>query len=568
MIVTTSRARILSLIASVAIFASQALAEPLVTLRNGTYEGIYAPTFHQDHFLGIPYAQDAGGKNRFLIPQPLNATWEGNRPAKQYGHACPDASPKTDAVWGMSENCLSINVVRPADVGCNESLPVLFWIHGGSYQEGTSALYNLSYIVQRSVDIGRPVVAASINYRKGAWGNLYSIEIQGSGNTNLALRDMRQALSWVQENIAAFGGDPGKVTIWGESAGSFAVGQLLMSYGGRSDGLFHRSIQESGSAATAWYNGTEWYQPIYNKIVGQVNCSEAIDTLECLRTVPYETLYPFMNSSVLAGPGCYPTLDGDVIPNYPTTLLHEGRFAHIPHLYGTNSDEGTDNAPTGVINTDDDLYAFLLNSTGFGFPPATVREVMRLYPDDPSQGVPINTGSERFAEKGEQYKRIAAIMGDVFYHAPRQDDARHYAKHQPDNTFIYRFNTRGFVKTNSTAPGAVCVNNICGTLKPAYKGVAHATELAFVFNVPDQTGPWPEYRDLANDISALWINFAYDGNPNGPGAEVTWPPYSTGPDGANLVLQTKSQGGMYVEADTYRLQGREYLTKWARRRHV
>ena len=153
----------------------------------------------------------------------------------------------------MSENCLSINIVRPAGISDTAKLPVLNWIHAGSYQVGTSGLsfYNLSYIVQQSVEIGKPIIATSINYRKGGWGNMYSIEIQGSGNTNLAMRDVRKALAWISEDIAAFGGDTNSVTIWGESAGSFAVGQLLLSYGGRTENLFHRTIQESGSATTA-----------------------------------------------------------------------------------------------------------------------------------------------------------------------------------------------------------------------------------------------------------------------------------------------------------------------------
>lgn len=390
---------------------------------------------------------------------------------------------------------------------------------------------------------------------------LYSIEVQGSGNTNLSLRDMRKALAWISENISAFGGDPNSVTIWGESAGSFAIGQLLMTYGGQTSNLFHRSIQESGSASTAWYNGSSWYQPIYDKIVAQTNCSSAIDTLACLRTIPYQTIYPFMDSSKVDGPGFYPTVDGDIMPNYPTQLLHSGRFAHIPHLYGTNSDEGTDNAPADdVINTDADLYAFLLNSTGFDFPPATVREIMRLYPDDPALGIPLNTGSERFAAEGYQYKRIAAILGDVFYHAPRLDDARHYAQHSP--TFIYRFNTRPFVNnTNAT------FTDLTGSLAPAYKGVEHFSEVAFVFANPEFVGPWPEYRELSRQMSAQWINFISGGDPNGVGLPV-WPRYSEGVNGLNLVLQTGGQGGSYVEEDTYRLAGREYLTKWARRRHV
>jgi carboxylesterase type B len=122
------------------------------------------------------------------------------RSATQYGDACPDNEPDADAIYGMSENCLSINIVRPAGINSSTKLPIMFWIHGGSYQVGTSGLsyYNLTYIVERSVQIGKPIIGASINYRKGGWGNMYSIEIQGSGNANLALRDMRKGLAWVQ----------------------------------------------------------------------------------------------------------------------------------------------------------------------------------------------------------------------------------------------------------------------------------------------------------------------------------------------------------------------------------
>ncbi|OCK89381.1 alpha/beta-hydrolase [Cenococcum geophilum 1.58] len=431
-----------------------------------------------DLFLGVPYAQDTGGQNRFSVPQALNETWTDVRSAKRYGNACPDNTPAADAAYGMSENCLSINVIRPAGLEESQKLPVMLWIHGGSYQVGTSALpyYNLTYLVKRS----------------------------GSGNTNLSLQDMRKALAWISENISAFGGDPNSVTIWGESAGSFAI----------TSNLFHHSIQESGSATTAWYDGSSWYQPIYDKIVAQTNCLSAIDTLACLRTVPYSAIYPFMDSSKVTGQGFYPTVDGDIMPNYPTELFHSGRFTHIPHLYGTNSDESTDNAPDDdVINTDFDLYAFLLNSTGFDFPPSTVREIMRLYPDDLTLSIPLNTGTERFAAQGYQFKRIAATLGDVFCHSP---------------TYIYRFNTRPF-------------------------GVEHFSEVAFVFGNPLFVGPWPEYRELSRQISAQWINFIHGEDPNGVGVPV-WPRYSEGSQGLNLVLQTEGQGG--------------YLTKWARRRHV
>lgn len=534
-------------------------AEPTVTVLNGTYEGLYLPSFDQDIFLGIPYAQDTGGHNRFRIPQSLNTTWNGTRTAKQYGNTCPDP---TDAQYGMSEDCLSINVIRPAGLSSDEcdKLPVAVWIHGGSYQVGTSALpnYNLTYIVQRSVEIGKPIIAASINYRKGAWGMLYSREVQGSGQTNLALRDMRKGLAWISENIAAFGGDKDSVTIWGESAGSFAVGQLVMSYGGRTDNLFHRSIQESGSAATAWYNGSDWYQPIYDHIVDQVNCTDEIDTLDCLRTVPYEALLPLL-AAPIQGPGWYPVVDGDIIPDYPTELLHSGRFAHMPHLYGTNSDEGTDNAPAGgVINTDTQLHDFLTGSTGFGFPDAVVQNIMQLYPDDPAQGIPLNTGDERFADQGVQFKRIAAIMGDVFYHATRLDDARWYSKYSP--TYIYRFNTKPWQDSPTATQGGAA---------PAWKGVSHFSEVAFVFANPAFYGPWPEYKALSDELSARWISFVAGGSPNMRGL-ATWPVYNASTNGLDLVLQANGRGynGSYVEEDTWRLAGREYLVEWARRRHV
>ncbi|KAI0402052.1 Alpha/Beta hydrolase protein [Xylaria palmicola] len=577
-----------SLLVAAAGLTATAATGPVAHVLNGTYEGLHLPAFQQDIFLGIPYAQDTGGANRFRVPQSLDEAWEGARPAKIYGHACPDQNVAADGHFGMSEDCLSINIVRPsapsAGFGDRDGkgaergrttrpkLPVMLWIHGGSYQVGTSGLpnYNLTFLVQRSVEVGLPVLAASINYRKGGWGNMYSREIQGSGNTNLALRDMRKALAWIQENIGAFGGDASSVTIWGESAGSFAVGQLLMTYGGRTDGLFHRSIQESGSAATAWYNGSDWYQPIYDKIVDQVNCTQAIDTLKCLRTVDYEVLFPFLNSTTVTGPGWYPTVDGDVMPAYPTELLRQGRFAHVPHLYGTNSDEGTDNAPVGTINTDADLRGFLLRDTGFGLPAAAVARIMQLYPDDPARGIPLDTGAERFADRGYQYKRVAAIVGDVFYHAPRLADARRYAAAGAP-TFVYRFNTRPLAGySNTDFDGAAAAGgggNATVTLAPAYKGVAHFSEVAFVFANPGAVGPWPGYRALSRQMSEQWIRFAHAGDPNGAGLP-RWPRYDEGDRGLNLVLQTEAQGGSYVEEDTYRIEGREYLTKWARRRHV
>lgn len=155
--------------------------DPVVGTLNGSYSGTHLPQLQQDIFLGIPYAQDTSGENRFRVPQTLNSTWTGTRDAKQYSNICPDFAPDEAAMlYGMSENCLSINVIRPAGIPEDAQLPVTVWIHGGSYQVGSSGRpdYNLTYFVERSVQVGKPVVATSINYRKGGWGNMYSIEIQ------------------------------------------------------------------------------------------------------------------------------------------------------------------------------------------------------------------------------------------------------------------------------------------------------------------------------------------------------------------------------------------------------
>ena len=173
----------LVLLACVLFQPRQTYAQPTVKVRNGTYSGVYLSTWDQDIFLGIPYAQDAGGPNRFRIPQALNETWDDVRQATAYSDQCPDNTYKVGAPYGQSENCLSLNVVRPSMATGNTSsgglLPVLVWIHGGSYQQGTTGLpqYNLTHIVARSQKIGKPILGVSINYRKGGWGNMFSIEI-------------------------------------------------------------------------------------------------------------------------------------------------------------------------------------------------------------------------------------------------------------------------------------------------------------------------------------------------------------------------------------------------------
>jgi len=195
---------------------------PTVTVKNGTYIGRYLPQYDQDLFLGMPYAQPPVGNLRFTVPQSLNTSWRGTRPAEEYSVECVGYG-SDQWNYNVSEDCLYINVIRPSGYEGQE-LPVAFWIHGkrhvlvhirnltvqigGGFTEGggVDQRYNLSFMVKNSITIGKPIIGVSINYRISIWGFLAGIEVLGSGNSNLGLRDQRLAMHWVQENIQAFGG--------------------------------------------------------------------------------------------------------------------------------------------------------------------------------------------------------------------------------------------------------------------------------------------------------------------------------------------------------------------------
>lgn len=195
---------------------------PTATTKNGTYVGRYEPAYDTDYFLGMPFAQPPVGDLRFRNPRSLNESWSDTRNATEYSPQCIGYGMDT---WSqgnyVSEDCLTLNVVRSGDTGESDSLPVLVWIHGGGTVMGGSSdrRYNQSFIVQQATKAGMPIVAVSINYRLSSWGFLWGSEVQEEGGAMNGYRDQRLALHWIQENIATFGGDPDRVTIQGESAG-------------------------------------------------------------------------------------------------------------------------------------------------------------------------------------------------------------------------------------------------------------------------------------------------------------------------------------------------------------
>lgn len=506
----------LSLLPLLPIFASVApvhgspvaAAAPTASVRNGTYVGFSSPKYSQDIFLGIPYAQPPVGDLPFRPPASLNTTWTGARNATQYSPECYGYG-SDDWILGnyLSEDCLTLNVVRPQNAG--ENLPVGVWIFGGGLTDGGTLdpRYNLSFIVKQSALAGKPFIGVSINYRLQAFGFLGGQEVYDDGALNSGIRDQRLALHWIQENVAAFGGDPSKVVIWGESAGASSIGFHLVAYGGRDDGRFRGAIMESGTVVGKAFNTPDAWQPSYDKIVNATNCSSAANTLNCLRHVPIDILSPIFNSSVTSGATFSAQQDGDMyLAKSGTGMVQNGSFVKVPILHGRNHDEGTSFATKGINTTEQ----FMQVITAAGADNATAKTFAALYPDIPEIGIPGTLHGRPppslIGSLGSMWKRAAAYAGDMNHHAPRRVMSRSWAK-QNITSYSYVFNV---------FPAGV----------DATIGVTHFAEVAWVFHNIDGYGynnslskdPFAGVDqntiDVATLMSRMWASFISDLTPN------------------------------------------------------
>jgi carboxylesterase type B len=235
---------------------------PIVSLDSGLFTGTTANGTNK--FLGIPFAQPPVGDLRFRHPKPLGP-YVGNHNATAFGLSCPQQAANlslsglplatleyletlgTTSTIPIGEDCLFINVVAPAQATSGSKLPVVVWIYGGGFEDGSSANVDGSTIVNHSIALQKPVVYVSLNYRLAAFGFLASQEVKDGRVGNLGLWDQRLAFRWVQKYIHAFGGDPSKVTIWGQSAGAISVSLQMLTNGGNTEGLFRAAFMQSGS---------------------------------------------------------------------------------------------------------------------------------------------------------------------------------------------------------------------------------------------------------------------------------------------------------------------------------
>ncbi|KAK6814983.1 hypothetical protein RU639_008651 [Aspergillus parasiticus] len=510
---------------------------PVVTLKNGTVLGCRNDMKGVQRFLGIPYAQPPIGPLRLRQAVPLNSSF-GTLNASTMGPACYG---KGNSKYQQSEDCLTLNIWRPDEVGKNASsplVPVFVWLYGGGLTGGYvgDPRFDGSNIVTLSAQIKKPVIFVSINYRVASLGFLNGRQMAELGLLNIGMLDQRLALHWLQENIASFGGDPKKVTLFGESAGAVSIYSHMMAYGGRDDGLFRGAILQSGGAFPLTLPNTTSFQQTYDSLITNTSCSmltqsSAAEQLDCIRALPIDT---FLAS---VGDETGQSIDGSFTTTSVQFAFPAGEYVKVATIVGTNTDEGTTSAPTG-INSTDELIGPLADSyfRPEPLPDYIVKDLLDLYPKAPWEGCPYNTGDVMFSS-GILDKKACSIFGDIVQVAPARMIAEALAQHNGDNpVYRYRFNQ---LQANSSKPS---------------KGITTGTEIPYVFSnlIPDVA--WE--MALAAEMTKAWVSFAYDLNPNAnrDTALPIWPTY--GKDKSSMVFNAY---GCTIEHDTYRSNQISYI---------
>ncbi|KAI9051827.1 hypothetical protein LZ554_004089 [Drepanopeziza brunnea f. sp. 'monogermtubi'] len=518
---------------------------PLVTVTNGTYAGRYVPEWQQDHFLGIPYATPPVGALRFARPKSLNTSFTGIRNTTAYGPSCYQYPNSQFTYLELSEDCLTLNIVRPARTTQEEKLlPVLVWVYGGGLYSGSTAdpQYNLSGITHVGQELGKPMITVSINYRLGVWGFLQTPQLLAEGNSNAGLLDQRMAFRWIKENIAAFGGDPNRITLWGESAGAQSIAYHLLSYDGRNDDLFHSVILESGGPTGAQLQPLAYYAAHEENLTRSTNCWTSLDRLACLRDLSADELWRNRVTTIWN-----PLIDGDFLTAYPSTLMAEGKFIRLPMLNGANSDEGLSFVRTG-LDSETAIFNNLLAYRNYQIAPNTARKLLELYPNDPAHEPPYALkDNTTFPELGLQFRRHAAITGDIVMISGRRKFCEVYAAAGQD-VYSYRFDTPLW----NALP---------------YHGARHFDNVVFSFqNISGRLGPLPQYQnytDLSRNIGKAYVSFVNDYDPNTSRGDSTlprWPKYDLDKP-TNMVLNSNLP---FVEDDTWRKERIDFINSVAR----
>lgn len=479
----------------------EAEAAPAIVTESGPLKGITSPSINK--FLGIPYAAPPLGDLRWTPPQ-RHGRWHGVLDATQIGNYCPQIDPFVSGTATGNENCLFLNIYTPGlkkeNQGKDDSLPVMVWIHGGSLVQGEGGQFDPTPLVEKGA-----VIVITINYRLGVLGFFAhpALDAEGHLNANYGLLDQQFALRWVRRNIAAFGGDPKRVTIFGESAGGRSVYSNLASP--TAAGLFQGAIAESGAydafqdyfqsnlpLATAEAEGTAF--------AASVGCGN--QTAQCLRATSASTL-------VNAQPGYQiPIVDGTVLTQTLESAFASGQFNRVPVISGGNHDE------------DRLVVALAFGYQGQGLMDADYPAVTADYLGPAWLGLPVTDPFVQFivnvayplsnypVPPGVQSAPLAlgASLTDSEFACPERNSVRLLAQYVP--TYAYEFN-------DENAP--------LYPLPPANfpLGAYHSAEIQYLFNLlgPDLVhyiaAPFTaDQQQLSDTMIAYWAQFAASGDPN------------------------------------------------------
>ena len=456
-------------------------------------------------YLGIPYAEPPVGDLRWRPPQPPSS-WDGVRSCVAYGASCPQGTTpyqSSPSAGSYSEDCLYLNVFTPA-ASPGERLPVMVWVHGGGFTSGSGSLPSHQ---GQTLAGDEHVVVVSMNYRLGVFGFFalpaLSAESKNGVSGNYGIMDQTYALRWVQGNIAAFGGDPGRVTIFGQSAGAQSV--LVHYVSPLSRGLFKRAISESARyqdyGMGLWASLPLRVQELEGEeIAGRLDIPEGPGQLPALRAVSADELLevtasdtdPFPMGFVKpTQPSFQPVVDGYVLPDQVWKLLQTGRFARAPLLIGSNAQE----CDMWTSSVPPDQAAIVTA----GARAAVARYVGRLWPAYAALFPPAQYGSIMAA--------TSKMMTVAEFYAPARY-AAHCVSRRGVPAYLYYFTQQ--------PPGST-------------SGAVHCAEIPYVFGTEREAGSDgqtdPADVRLSAEMSGYWAGFAAAGDPNGQG-RPRWPAFA------------------------------------------
>ncbi len=436
-------------------------------------------------FLGLPYAAPPVGDLRWKAPE-APAKWKGKRDATKFGAHCAQNHVFDDMIFqdsGPSEDCLFLNVYTPAGATGKSKLPVMFWIHGGGYSGGASSepRHNGDFLPLKGV------ILVTINYRLGVFGFLVTEDLakEADGSAgNYGLMDMVAALHWVNTNIKNFGGDPGNVTIFGESAGSFAVSTLMASP--MAQGLFEKAIGESGAAFPSGLTLGGGTVADRSKVDGAWVDSLGVKSLQELRAMPGDKI--LAAAAKKGAPEFPPDIDGRLLTEPVPETYAAGKQAHVPLLAGWNADEGSFFAMRGMT-------AVQWKAMAEGLFKDRAAEFLTLYPsntDAEALRSAIDYGSDSFIAFGTwKWLEAQCKTGDSPVYRYHLELAAPPSKFHPGSFAFHSDDIEYVFGTLATRPGAV----------------------------------WrPEDWKLSDEMMSYWTNFAKTGDPNG-GQLPVWPKY-------------------------------------------